>query len=137
VAVDGNHAIVGVELADDLGSNSGAAQMFVSIYGGRMEQQWDLDGVGNWTSTTVNGVTQAREHDQANQITSLDGEEESIAYDAAGNMTTIPKLPMPGYQPGRFLCTYDAWNRLRFVYEDDGATPGEIDAEDTPVAEYR
>jgi RHS repeat-associated protein len=147
VGVDGDHAIVGVELADDLGSNSGAAQMFVSIYGGRMEQQWDLDGVGNWTSTTVNGVTQAREHDEANQITSLDGEDENIAYDAAGNLpsprlrqagtTTIPKLPMPGYQPGRFLCTYDAWNRLRFVYEDDGATPGQVDAEDTPVAEYR
>ncbi len=110
-------------------------------------QDWAFDGVGNlpspklrqagWASTTVNGTQQDREHDAANQITHLDGEEYDIDHDKAGNMILVPKIPLPGFAPGRFVCKYDAWNRLTAVYEDDGTTPGHWDETDTKVAEYR
>ena len=60
-----------------------------------------------------------------------------MAYDAAGNMSTIPQLPLPGHTPGRFTARYDGWNRLRFICRDDGTSAGQWDANDTPMAEYR
>jgi len=38
-------------------------------------------------------------------------------HDKAGNMTA---LPLAGSETDRVFATYDAWNRLRKVYEDDG-----------------
>jgi len=97
----------------------------------------------------VNGATQLREHNAANEIASLGGSADFVAYDKAGNlpsprlrqagMTVVPQLPLPGYSPGYFLCTYDAWNRLTGVYTDSrsgGGTLGEYDSTDTPVALY-
>ena len=97
----------------------------------------------------MNGATQLREHNAANEIASLGGSADFVAYDKAGNlpsprlrqagMTVVPQLPLPGYSPGYFLCTYDAWNRLTGVYTDSrsgGGTLGEYDSTDTPVALY-
>ena len=139
VDVSGNSLIAGSYGDDDHGSSSGSAYLYVSIYAGRTVQSWDLDAVGNWTTTTVNGTLQHREHNAANEIQSLDGDESNVAYDVAGNMTTIPQLALPGYVAGRFTARYDAWNRLRFVCRDDGSEEGEgqWDAGDTTVAEYR
>ncbi len=135
VAVNGDYAFMGN--CGDGGTNAGSISICVSILGGRLEQEWEYDALGNWTETTTNGVRQDREHDAANQITHLDGEEYDIDHDKAGNMILVPKIPLPGFAPGRFVCKYDAWNRLTAVYEDDGTTPGHWDETDTKVAEYR
>jgi YD repeat-containing protein len=98
-------------------------------------QSWQLDSLGNWSSTTTDGTTQARTHDEANEVTSIGGTSTTVDYDAAGNMT---RIPVPGaettaYYPG----TYDAWNRLAGVFRDDGNTAGQLDSADTLVAAYR
>jgi hypothetical protein len=101
VAIDQDFAIAGIYAADDKGTDSGSARVYVSITGGALEQTWELDGVGNWTSTTANGVTQTREHDGRNRITSLDDDGTYVDYDSAGNMTVMPRIPLPGYSPGK------------------------------------
>ncbi|MCP4594453.1 MAG: hypothetical protein GY842_27295, partial [bacterium] len=89
----------GDEDGDDV--MTGSAYAYNGLEGGRVEQTWDLDAVGNWDSTTVNGETQDRNTNLANEIVSLEGADDTsdadIAYDAAGNMTTMPRVPMPGY----------------------------------------
>jgi RHS repeat-associated protein len=89
-------------------------------------------------------VWNEREHDAANQITSIPGGI-TPAYDAAGNMTSGPK---PGEAAGDGQTgqnyTYDAWNRLVKVEEwiwTDSNEDGEFQAGEkstaVPVAEYQ
>jgi RHS repeat-associated protein len=63
---------------------------------------WDLD--------------QQRTHNDANEITQIEGSSALIAHDRAGNMTTIPR---PGDNSDDYALTWDAWNRL--VKVEDGA----------------
>src|SRR5262249_54433170 len=65
-------------------------------------QSWHLDSMGNWNSLTSDGNTQARTHNQQNQIASISGAT-GPSYDNNGN-TTVD-------QYGNVLL-YDAWNRL-------------------------
>ena len=80
----------------------------------------DDDGSGTWdldqrrTAITVNEITDITETAGPSWATP--------AYDAAGNMSTIPK---PADPTGTFTATYDAWNRMVKV----------VDGSDT-VAEY-
>jgi RHS repeat-associated protein len=115
-------------------------------------QSWILDAVGNWDNfrTDPDGAgskeeaTEVREHDAANQITSLSGGI-TPAYDAAGNMVSGPK---PGSARGDGQAgqsyTYDAWNRLVKVEEwiwTDSNEDGEFQTGErstaVPVAEYQ
>ena|GEM_PF-3235788 len=75
-------------------------------------QIWNLDGPGNWASTTTTEVggspdTENRTHNNLNQISSVatGGPPVSLLYDANGNLT----------DDGTFLYAWDAKNRLRQV----------------------
>ncbi len=48
-------------------------------------QSWLLTKVGDWTSTTVNGVTEARTHDAVHEVTAVGIT--PINYDLKGNLT--------------------------------------------------
>ena len=83
----------------------------------QQEQQWDRDQLGNWTNfkerDTDTGSTwdtdEDREHNAANEITSIDSVTTSVIHDAAGNMTRIPDLASGDEG------IYDAWNRLVII----------------------
>jgi RHS repeat-associated protein len=69
---------------------------------------WSLDALGNWVSSSSDGVTTDRSNSNQNQITSVGTG--TLDYDANGNTTTD--------QNGQTY-VYDAWNRLVSV-----TTPG-------------
>ena len=51
-------------------------------------ESWILDGVGNWNSYTLDGVTETRAHDLNNRITQrTQGAPVTFTYDANGNLT--------------------------------------------------
>lgn len=71
-------------------------------------QSWQLDLLGNWTTLTTGTtqpVSQSRNYNQQNELTSIAGQT-NPTYDANGNMT--------GDETGKTL-VYDAWNRLSQV----------------------
>jgi RHS repeat-associated protein len=90
------------------------------------QQNWSLDGNGNWSNLTVQQGTggnltttldQDRDSTAANEIKDFGSNEAGWivpAYDLAGNMTTMPK---PGSETTALTCQYDAWNRLVSVGE--------------------
>jgi RHS repeat-associated protein len=85
---------------------------------------WDLDGLGNWSSFDDDGTVQTRATNAANEITATTGLA-TPAYDLAGNMIETPK---PSDPTNEWDVTYDAWNRVVEVtdgtitvsYEYDG-----------------
>ncbi|MEZ6049199.1 MAG: RHS repeat-associated core domain-containing protein [Planctomycetaceae bacterium] len=89
------------------------------------EQDITLDSIGNWVNQILktSGSTdldQTRTVNDANEISNITESTGPAwvtpAYDAAGNMTTIPK---PAAPTGGYTATYDAFNRL--VKLEDGA----------------
>ncbi len=83
-----------------------------------IEEDWTLDPVGNWTNyiTKAGGTTTLNQTRTANGANEISGISASVgltwatpAYDAAGNMTTIPE---PASLTTGYTATYDAWNRL-------------------------
>ena len=72
-----------------------------------------FDQTGNWLAYTAQSpaLGQWREHDQANEITSITGPSGVVqpTYDPVGNMTT---LPSPNDWDTAMVATWDAWNRL-------------------------
>lgn len=88
-------------------------------------QCWTLDSTGNWSSmkqADAGGswtLDQARTVNGVNEITDITNTVGSAwsepAYDAAGNMTTMPQPSSPTLA---FGATYDAWNR--HVKTEDG-----------------
>jgi RHS repeat-associated protein len=97
---------------DNLGQLTAFARGTLSISSGNTvpdtvsmpahSQSWILDALGNWSSVTTDGTTQARGYNKQNEITAITGQNPT-AYDSNGNMTTD--------QTGKTLI-YDAWNRL-------------------------
>lgn len=88
------------------------------------DQEWQLDALGNWVETydgwgSANNY-QDRTHNAANEITSFTNSANpqwaTPAYDAAGNMTTIPQPDDPA---NSYTLVWDAWNRL--VQVKDGS----------------
>ena len=77
--------------------------------GGVDLQNWSLDALGNWDQFTDQGTTQTRDQNEANETTEITGGWITPGYDAAGNMTTMPKA---GAETTSFTAKYDAWNRL-------------------------
>jgi RHS repeat-associated protein len=88
-------------------------------------QAWGLDAIGNWktfleddTGSGSWSLNQARTANQVNEITGITGGSWAIpAYDAAGNMTTMPQ---PAAPTSSYTAVYDAWNRL--ISLTDGST---------------
>ena len=82
-------------------------------------QCWTLDPTGNWRgfNESTNGsswtLNQTRTANTVNEITGITNTASSNwvapAYDAAGNMTTMPQ---PGTPTSSYGAIYDAWNRL-------------------------
>jgi hypothetical protein len=89
---------------------------------------WTLDQLGNWSEfKTASGggwlLQQARYHNAVNEIDGNGGDSITVtgvganwadpAYDAAGNMASIPRVEDEGVSLQLY---YDAWNRLVGVY---------------------
>ena len=82
-------------------------------------QCWTLDPTGNWLgfNESTNGsswtLTQTRTSNPVNEITGITNTVGSAwaatAYDAAGNMTSMPR---PATPTSGYTAIYDAWNRL-------------------------
>ena len=49
-------------------------------------QDWTLSLVGDWDSTTINGVAQSRSHNEVHELTGIGAN--SLSYDAKGNLIT-------------------------------------------------
>lgn len=92
-------------------------------------QCWSLDSVGNWDTfhSDDNGdgtwdLIQNRSTNKVNEVTDLTETTGpswvTPAYDLAGNMTTIP---IPDDPSSSYKATYDAWNQLVKLEEDDGS----------------
>jgi RHS repeat-associated protein len=94
------------------------------------EMDWTLDPTGNWPTylTKTSGTTdlnQTRTSNKVNEITAIGGTPTWVttAYDAAGNMTTMPQVTTP---TSSYTAVYDAWNRMV-----------QISASGTTVAKYQ
>ncbi len=93
------------------------------------KQDWNLDPTGNWEGfkQSDNGSTWSMEQERTanpvNEITDITNTVGSTwadpAYNAVGNMTTIPK---PKQMDEAYTATYDAWNRLVKLEEEVSST---------------
>ena len=72
--------------------------------------------MGNWTTCNDDGTSQARTHDEANQISTI-ATWHNPAFDAAGNMTEGPK---PGSGATKQQYVYDTFGNAQ-------ATVGDLD----------
>lgn len=86
------------------------------------QEEFTFDPTGNWDNyaTQANGnptLSQIRTHNEANEITGIDGSGTAIGYDAAGNTTAMPKVG--NWAIGQSLI-WDAWSCL--VKVKQGAT---------------
>ena len=61
--------------------------------GSQVDQSWSLSPTGNWTSSTTNGATQTRTHNNANEILTLSGAITPL-YDQR-NLGTPYIIPLP------------------------------------------
>ena len=82
------------------------------------EEQWTLDALGNFSNFKQGGagtwtLDQDRQHDTTNALTGFTTNQgtpwATPAYDAAGNMTTMPQ---PNNPANSYTAKFDAWNRL-------------------------
>ena len=86
------------------------------------EQCWTLDSTNNWSGfrESTNGsswtTVQSRTANKVNEITNITNTTGSAwaatAYDAAGNMTSMPR---PATLVNGYTAIYDAWNRLMAI----------------------
>jgi len=83
-------------------------------------QAWGLDATGNWATfdqADTGGpwtLTQTRTSNTVNEITGITGGGWILpAYDAAGNMVTMPQPATPATS---FDGIYDAWNRIVSIW---------------------
>ena len=90
-------------------------------------QDWGLDATGNWDTFNEDedgdgdaDLAQTREHNEVNETGTIGATQgpdwADPVYDAAGNMTTLPKPSAPA---NSIHAKYDAWNRL--IKVKDGA----------------
>jgi len=98
---------------------------------------WGLTSTGNWSTSTIDGVSQTRTHNNANEITAITrspGDLPDPLYGPAGCNVFGPK---PNDDANGMHQRYDAWNRLATVHWDDGDDANQLDASDTLRATYR
>jgi RHS repeat-associated protein len=102
------------------GTLAGTYPSFSGITPVSQNQDWTYDAMGNWLGYTSDALSQTRQFNKVNEITSLTGPAGVITplYDPAGNMTTMPAVD--NWTTAQTL-TWDAWNRL--VKVTQGGTP--------------
>ena len=88
-------------IASDRGNLNGTQDGIVSGTEG-LAQDWDLDGLGNWTGfdedTDGDGsaeLSQTRDHNEANELTEIDSSTADVAHDAAGRRTRRAEKSSP------------------------------------------
>ena len=102
---------------DTLAAGSGV-NLFTGIRGNALNQTWALDAVGNWSSNTLNGTAQARDHSKANEVSAINASSTDVGNDLAGNLTKMPRL-VGNDVAGHYVCVYDPWNRLVKLQSDE------------------
>jgi len=97
---------------------------------------WTLSPTGNWNTSMIDGNSQTRTHDKANEILTMSGLTFAPLHDQAGNNVRGPRPADPNANNAAHF-RYDAWNRLATVHLDDGDTGGTLDPNDSLLATYR
>ena len=105
------------------------------VTGQTFGEDWTLDPTGNWNeykelsdATTVT-LDQTRTANAANEITGIAIETPSDTawtqpgYDAVGNMTAMPQ---PNAPANPFKAVFDAWQRMRFLFDMTTGSPVEV-----------
>lgn len=106
----------------------------ISLPGTNEEQDYNLDGLGNWSTTTItpeggSPATQTRTHNKLNEVTQYGST--PVLYDHGNNAASPdPDVQKRGngniVDDGVRLYAYDAMNRLTSVKrKSDGATVGQ------------
>lgn len=107
----------------------------LALTSGSFEQEWGLDALGNWATFKQNDdgtgasgyeLEQTRTANDANEIGTIAATTGTNwvdpTYDAAGNMTKRADPAEPDNDAKSHLMTYDAWNRLVKITDDDAPT---------------
>ena len=85
-----------------------------------------FDPTGNWSAYQKNedgssSIDQSRVNNRDNQVTQFDDSNAGVAYDANGNATSMPP-DKAGDFTKHYQLTWDAWNRLVKVEDEEGNT---------------
>jgi RHS repeat-associated protein len=100
----------------------------VSITSSNLQRYWELDQLGNWPKlrqglTGSSTVLEDRSHNAVNELTGFTTPTTITdpTYDTAGNLT-LADLPenIVNYNEYPWIFTYDAWNRLAKVDDNEG-----------------
>ncbi|HDZ20075.1 hypothetical protein LCGC14_0204520 [marine sediment metagenome] len=126
---------------------------------------WELSLPSNWDGFNIDGngdgdyidagtdLQQTRTHNEVNEIDNDDNDANTQtggaitespgnawitpAYDRAGNMDLAPAPGNEHTATAGMLCVYDAWNRLRKVYQDANGDGDYDNPGDELIVEYR
>jgi RHS repeat-associated protein len=107
-----------------LASGGGSVSTAISLPGTNQQQTYDLDALGNWSSTDItlegadDSITQSRTHNKLNEVTAYGVSPTStpVLYDQGNNSGTPPKKGNGNIiDDGVRLYAYDALNRLSTV----------------------
>ena len=98
------------------GTLVGTYPNFSSLSPVAQNESWNYDDMGNWLGYTNDTLSQTRQFNKVNEITSLAGPTGAVTplYDPTGNMTTMPAVA--DWTTAQTL-KWDAWNRLVKVSE--------------------
>jgi RHS repeat-associated protein len=117
---------------------------YTGITGENFGQTWDLDATGNWkefteaASGTTTTLDQSRTANAANEITAITNTVGSAwgqpGYDPAGNMTAMPQPDAPG---DGYSATFDAWHRMRKLFDVTNGTPVQVQENKYDGRNYR
>jgi len=99
---------------------------------------WDLEGLGNWSRQDDNGRVETRTHSDFNEIVDrvVSGNTSTLTHDQNGNTTDTGYSSLGGqsFPGGGLRMEWDAIGRLRKVYQNSN-TPGST-GDDVLVGEY-
>jgi RHS repeat-associated protein len=101
------------------GTLSGSYPNFSGITPVAQYQDWNYDAMGNWLGFQSDALSQTRQFNKVNEITSINGPSGVVTplYDPVGNMTIMPAVS--NWTTAQTL-KWDAWNRLVKVSEGSG-----------------
>jgi len=128
----GDQAFMYDALSQVRGRDVGRLNTNCTAIGGIPAEQelFRYDEAGNWLGYELlaNGapqIEQTRVSNRSNQLVQVDGSSAGLSYDANGNMLTVPTGDDLTGEPRRL--EWDAWNRLRRVYNNGGTLMAEYE----------